>query len=186
MTPSLLLAIVILAWGRATRKPWSDFGLARTSLIVVALGAVFGAALKLVLKAIVLPLLGTSPVNAHYHYLVGNTGALPGMLFTIILGAGFGEEVVFRGFLFDRVRRFGGPLWVAVVVSATLFGLAHLSDQGTDGAVQAAIVGLVIGTIYARTKNLWPCVAAHIAFDLVALAIIYFGLEERVAHLVFR
>ena len=72
-----------------------------------------------------------------------------------------------------------------VLLTAAWFGLAHYSLQGTAGAEQATIVGLVYGTIFARSGRLWMLMAAHAAFDLTALAIIYWDLEREVAHLVF-
>lgn len=187
----LLLAIAVLAWARATHKPWSDLGLSRPRswLRAIVGGIVLGIVLKLVMKAVVMPLLGADPVNREYHHLVGNTAALPAMALSILLVAGFGEEVFFRGFVFERFARwFGrGPgATVAVIVgSAALFGLAHVSGHGREAVIQATIVGLVYGAIYARTRSLWVLMVGHATFDLVAVGIIYLGLEERVAHLLF-
>src|SRR2546422_8014406 len=47
-------------------------------------------------------LFGAPPINQAYHYLTGNPAALPGAVYLLIAGGGFGEEVVFRGFLFER------------------------------------------------------------------------------------
>jgi hypothetical protein len=54
------------------------------------------------------------------------------------------------------------------------------------GVEQATIVGLVFGRIMAVTGRIWMLILAHAAFDLTALAIIYWDLESRVAHLVFK
>ena len=48
------------------------------------------------------------------------------------------------------------------------------------------IVGLVFGTIFAVTGRVFMLIAARAAFDLTALAMIYWNLETKVAHLVFR
>jgi membrane protease YdiL (CAAX protease family) len=188
---TLLLAIAVLAWARATHKPWSELGLARPRSWPRALlgGIALGVVLKLVMKAMVMPLLGADPINHAYHFLVGNTAALPGIVLTMLLVAGFGEEVFYRGFLFERLGcwlgRCRGATIATVLASAALFALAHVVDQGRDGAIQAMFTGVVFGAIYARTRSLWMLMAAHAAFDLVAVAIIYLGLEERVAHLLF-
>lgn len=43
------------------------------------------------------------------------------------------EEVLFRGLLFRQlVRHVGWPVWAAILVSATLFGLAHVGQVDTD------------------------------------------------------
>lgn len=185
----LLFALAILAWWRATRKPWSRLGLDRPRLLPILHGFLFGIALKLVLKAVVMPLLGASPINRTYHSLEGNTAALPAMILVILVVAGFGEEVTFRGFVFDRLGAWWGrSRWATVatvIVSAGIFGLAHLSGQDWDAVKQATIVGLVVGAIYARTRSLWPLMSIHMAFDLTALALIYFGWETRIAHLLF-
>jgi uncharacterized protein len=187
-----LSAILVLLWARASRTPWRDLGFVRPRSWVasVALGVLFGSLFKLVMKALVMPLLGAPDVNPAYHYLAGNRAALPAAIFAMTVGAGFGEETVFRGYLFERLRKLLGTGRGArrsiVLFTAFLFGLAHYHDQGLAGAQQATITGLVFGTIFAVTGRLWTLMFAHAAFDLTALAIIYWDVEPAVAHLVFR
>jgi uncharacterized protein len=187
-----LSAILVLAWASRSGTPWSEIGFVRPKSWMGGLvaGVIFGVAFKLAMKAIVMPLLGAEAINPAYHYLVGNTGALPGAAYAMIVGAGFGEETVFRGFVFERLSKLmGRRVWAKagiVVISAALFGLAHYPEQGLAGAEQALITGLVFGTIFAATGRLWMLMCAHAAFDLAAVAIIYWNLETRVAHAVFR
>ncbi len=187
-----LSAVFVLVWAWRSRTPWRDIGYVRpTSWIrTVAVGIVFGIALKFLMKAIVMPLLGAPPVNQAYHYLTGNPAALPGMLYATTIGAGFGEETVFRGYMFERLGKlFGAGAWtktIIVLLAAGSFGLVHYPDQGLAGLEQATIVGLVFGTIFALTGRIWMLMFAHAAFDLTALAIIYWNLESEVAHLVFK
>ena len=184
-------AILVLLWAWGSRTPWREIGFVRPRSWIgaIGLGITFGIAFKLLMKAIVMPLLGADPVNQAFHYLVGNRAALPGAVYAMVVGAGFGEETVFRGFLFERFGKLlGSGGWAktwTVLLTAAWFGLAHYSLQGTAGAEQATIVGLVYGTIFARSGRLWMLMAAHAAFDLTALAIIYWDLEREVAHLVF-
>jgi hypothetical protein len=188
----LLGGLLVLAWVRATGRPWSAVGWVRPRhwAWTAAGGVAFGVALKLALKSVILPLLGAPPTNAAYHFLVGNRAALPGILVTAILVGGIGEETVWRGFVFERFGAWFGrstPARVAtVLVSAALFALAHLHDQGWPGVEQAAVTGLAFGTIYARTGRLPFLMFAHAAYDVAAVAIIYLGLETRVAHLLIR
>ena len=187
-----LSALLVLLWTWRSHTPWRDIGYAwppswpRT----VAVGICFGSAFKVVMKALVMPLFGTNPINATYHYLAGNSAALPGALFAVVIGAGFGEETVFRGYMFERLGKLlGRSVWAKmsiVLITSGLFALAHYPDQGLAGVTQAAIVGLAFGTIFAVTGEIWLLVCAHAAFDVVAVAIIYFDIEAAVAHLVFR
>lgn len=187
-----LSAILVLLWARASRTPWRDIGFVRPRswIASLALGVVLGSAFKLVMKAIVMPLLGAPPTNAAYQHLVGNTAALPVMLYLVIIGAGFGEETVFRGYLFERLGKLFRPgVWskaLIVGLTALFFGVVHYAEQGMPGVEQATIVGLVFGTIYAITGRIWMLMVAHAAFDLTAVAIIYGGWERAVAQLIFK
>ena len=108
----------------------------------------------------------------------------------MIVGAGFGEETVFRGYLFERFGKlFGSGAWakvLTVLIVSLWFGADHFAMQGLAGFEQATIVGLVFGTIVAITGRIWLLMIAHAAFDLTALWIIYSGMETSVAHWVFR
>ena len=97
---------------------------------------------------------------------------------------------MFRGYLFERLGKlFGtstacqdrdvsdhvGPVWPRFTTST----------RGSPGVQQATIVGLVFGTVFAVTGRIWTLMCAHAAFDLTALAIIYWDLESAVAHAIF-
>jgi membrane protease YdiL (CAAX protease family) len=187
-----LSGILVLVWARLSHTPWREIGYVRPKswLGSLAIGLVFGIAFKFAMKAIVMPLLGAPPINQAYHFLAGNTAALPWMLFAVIAGAGFGEETVFRGFLFERFGKlFGsgvGAKIVIVLITSIWFGVVHYGVQGLPGVEQATITGLVFGTIFAVTGQLWMLMCAHAAFDLTALAMIYWNHESDVAHLIFK
>ena len=112
------------------------------------------------------------------------------MLVNVIVVAGFGEEIVYRGYLFERLGKLLGSSAIAkaaiVLIGAAIFGAAHYGNQGLAGVQQAAIGGLVFGTFFALTNRLWPLIIAHAAFDIAALFIIYWDLEYAIAHWVFR
>jgi membrane protease YdiL (CAAX protease family) len=187
-----LSAILVLVWAKVSRTPWRELGFVRpknwigTVLIAIAFGITF----KFFMKALVMPLFGAPPMNQAYHFLAGNRAALPGMLYLIIAGAGFGEETFFRGWMFERFGKlFGASLGaktLIVLITSVWFALAHYAFQGLPGVQQALITGLTFGTIFAITGRLFMLMIAHAAFDLTALAMIYWKLESAVAHLVFQ
>ncbi len=187
-----LSAVLVLVWAWRSRTPWREIGYVRPEswTRTLAAGIAFGAVFKFLMKAIVMPLLGADPINQAFHYLAGNTAALPAAVYAMIVGAGFGEETVFRGYVFERFGKLFGPgVWakpLIVLITSAWFGLAHYSLQGLAGVEQAAIVGFVFGTIFAVTGRIWMLIFAHAAFDLTALAIIYWNLESNVAHFVFK
>ena len=185
-------AILVLVWAWRSRTPWREIGYARPNswMASVAIGVGFGCAFKFLMKMIVMPLLGADPINQAFHYLTGNRAALPGMLYAVIIGAGFGEETVFRGYLFERFGKLlGHGVWAKtfiVLITSVWFGAEHYSVQGLAGAEQATIVGLAFGTIIAVTGRIFVLMIAHAAFDVTAVAMIYWNLESKVAHLVFK
>lgn len=184
-------ALLSLVWVRVSRTPWRDVGYSkpRNWIVTVAIGVVFGVLLKLVMKAVVLPLLGAEPTNEAFGFLRGNRAVLPAAIWTMLV-AGFGEETVFRGFLFERLGRLiGSSVWATVftvLFTSACFAGAHYSLQGVVGVQQAAITGLALGTAFAVSGQIWIPMTAHGVFDLTALAIIYWNLEGAVAHLIFK
>lgn len=134
-----LSVILVLLWARLSGTPWREIGYVRPRswLRAVAIGIAFGIVFKVLMKMIVMPLLGADPINQTYHYLVGNPAALPGILYAVTIGAGFGEETVFRGFMFERLGKlFGRGAWARtsiVLLTAGWFALAHYPDQGLAG-----------------------------------------------------
>lgn len=109
---------------------------------------------------------------------------------TMIIVAGFGEEMVFRGYLFERFGKLFGTgiagRTTTVVLTSGWFSLLHYPEQGLPGVERAAITGAVFGTMFAMTRQLWMPIIAHAAFDLTALAIIYSDVESNIAHLFFK
>lgn len=187
-----LSAILVLVWAWLSRTPWPNLGFVRPKswLATLALATVFGALLKLIMKALVMPILGAPEINQAFHFLVGNTAALPGILYRISVGAGFGEETFYRAYLFERLGKlFGESVWAKtsiVLLTSIWFGIVHYPFQGLAGAQQALLVGLIFGTIFAIQRRIYFLIIAHLAFDLMAVAIIYYDLEMEVAHFIFK
>ena len=184
-------AILVLLWANVSGTPWRNLGFVRPANwgITIATGVIFGALLKLAMKSVVMPLLGADPVNQAFRFLQGNAAALPGMLYAVIVGAGFGEETLFRSFAFERLRTLLGSSVIAtlftVIATSAWFGAAHYAFQGVPGVQQATIVGLIFGTIFAVTRQIPMLMIAHAAFDVTAVALIYWRLETAVAHWFF-
>jgi membrane protease YdiL (CAAX protease family) len=184
-------AILVLGWVKLSRTPWREIGYVRPRnwIASVVLGLVVGIALKFLMKAIVMPLLGADPINWAYHSWAGNRALLPAAIWTC-LAVGWGEETVFRGYMFERLGKLFPPgvgtKIAAVLITSVWFGLGHYFNQGLAGTEQATITGLVFGTIFAFRGRIFMLMCAHAAYDLTALAMIYWNMETRVAHLIFK
>jgi membrane protease YdiL (CAAX protease family) len=95
----------------------------------------------------------------------------------IIIGAGFGEEFLFRGFLFQRLAMlFGGTnaAWgIACVIQAILFGCIH-AYQNPLGMLLTGSIGLVTGIVFLScSRNLWLPIIAHTLYDAARVIAFY-------------
>jgi membrane protease YdiL (CAAX protease family) len=180
-------ALLVAVWVGFTRTPWARLGLIYPTNLKRTLlaGVVIGIGLKLLMKALVMPALGFPAVNATYQYLTGNRPAVIRMVITVVFAAGFGEELIWRGFLFARLRPVLRPMAV-LAVSSLLFALAHVADQGLAGAAQAFLTGAAFGGLFLGSGDLWLPIVAHAAFDITAVLLIFWNFEASVAHTIFR
>lgn len=187
-----LSAILVLIWTKLSNTPWRNIGYVRPRSWpkTIAIGIVFGVAFKLMMKALVMPLFGAPPINRAYQFVTGNPAVIPLMLYTMIVTAGFGEETFYRGWMFERLGKLFEQNTAAkiatVLITTILFASIHYPEQGLPGIEQALVTGLVFGSIFAVTGRIFMLMIAHAAFDLTALLIIYYGLEMRIAHLIFK
>ncbi|WP_412541287.1 CPBP family intramembrane glutamic endopeptidase [Longispora sp. K20-0274] len=92
--------------------------------------------------------------------------AVPVLLLAAVQNAVL-EEVVVVGYLVTRLRELSIRLPVALGASAVLRGSYHLY-QGFGAFVGNAIMGLVFGYVFSRTRRVWPLIIAHSVLDIVA------------------
>ena len=194
VAPMLALPVgglLALLWAWRSRTPWREIGYSRPRswALTIVVGIALGVAFKFLMKAVVMPWLGAPPVNQAFHFLAGNTALLPAATWTMLM-AGFGEETVYRGYLFERLGKLlgerPGAKIVTVLLTSAWFAAAHAGGQGLPGVQQAAVTGLAFGAIYATTRRIWIPMIAHAAFDLTALWMIYWDLETTISHLIFK
>jgi len=185
-------ALLILVWAWLSKTPWRDLGLAwpRHRVLSLASGLLAGVALKFAMKAIVMPLFGAPAINIGFEYLAHDRAAALDFAAYALYGAGFAEELVFRGFLFERFGKLWGDSAAAtaatLLLATAIFALAHW-QQGIFGVINAFVTGLVLGLVYlAAGRKLVVPMIMHAAFDLTALVLILKGWEAPVAHLVFK
>jgi len=88
------------------------------------------------------------------------------------------EEFFFRGFLFGVLARMRievagrqlGP-WLAALIVAFLFGLAHTGSASSQYLVPLGFLGFVLCLVRWRTGSLYPCMALHSVNNCLALGV---------------
>lgn len=83
------------------------------------------------------------------------------------------EELIFRGFVFNAILRYT-PLWLAVVLSSALFGLAHgIGQPGNSGALfPLAASGAVLALVYSYSRSLVASMITHAAFNSITVVLV--------------
>ena len=98
--------------------------------------------------------------------LDGSWWTIP-LLLLAALRAGLTEEVIFLGYLFDRLRRLGWSTWTIILSTAALRGAYH-AYQGFGSIIGNVAMGIVFGWVYQRWGRVMPLVIAHFVIDVVA------------------
>jgi hypothetical protein len=86
----------------------------------------------------------------------------------ILITAATNEELVFRGYPFQRLVESLGPPG-AVAVSSAFFGLAHLGNSHHTwiSTLNTMLVGIPLSIAYLRTRSLWMPVGMHFTWNYV-------------------
>ncbi len=91
-------------------------------------------------------------------------------LFIMALLPAIGEELFFRGALQKVLLRWSKVPWLAILISSLIFGLMH----GTAFKLLPIFaLGLMLGTVYYATQNLWYCVIIHFLNNALAVLSVY-------------
>ena len=163
--PALLAAFKLLT-GVLDRRPLGTVGLAfrgrwlRELLLGLLIGAVMillVVSLEWVLGVARFTLAAAPPVR-----LLLWAGGL--LLFGFVAAAN--EELVFRGYPFQRLVEAVGPV-IAVVLCSALFGAVHLGNPNPTwvSTVNTALVGIPLAIAYLRTRLLWLPIGMHFAWN---------------------
>jgi membrane protease YdiL (CAAX protease family) len=184
------IIMLSMVWGglKIRGESWQDFGLSFKKItiknalntfllsilvfVIAMVGFVFGSIIMANITGI--------PEGADfssYDYLKDNVGMLILTLCGVYIVSSFGEEVIYRAFLINRISEFGltnktGKI-LAVTLSAVIFGFAHYS-WGPMGIVQTGFMGIALGFCYiAFKKRLWILIIAHAYMDTILVVQMY-------------
>jgi membrane protease YdiL (CAAX protease family) len=182
-TPYLFL----LGWGSLLLRGmrWKDVGFARPRSWGKALfvGVVVGVAMEAMESFGTQPLLarwlGKMPDLSDFADMQGNLKLFLIYLVLVWTLGALGEEIVYRGYMMNRVAgvfRETKAAWVVSLIAVSIvFGCGHL-DQGATGMIENVWNGLLLGALYlACGRNLTVPVVAHAVGDTLDFVLIYLG-----------
>ena len=103
-----------------------------------------------------------------YHVVGRDPSATLLPVLAVGFGPGFIEEIIARGLIFRLVEQWLGS-WVALAVSAALFGAAHLGNPNATWLAGTAIAleaGIMLAALYMLTRRLWAAIGLHAAWNM--------------------
>lgn len=158
-----------------TRLPsWTDIGLAPVSFFIYAL--ISGYVLAF--------LTGLFPVLDSEHAQNIGFQALGSQLdnmlafLTLVVLAPIAEEVLFRGYLYGKLKRYASGL-IAAVVTSVLFAIAHMQfnvpieQAQLTVAIDVFILSLLLCGLRSLTGSIWAGVLLHMLKNMVAYYILF-------------
>lgn len=81
------------------------------------------------------------------------------------ISAGICEELTFRGHLLQQFSRVSGEVWIGVLASSLLFGIAH-GYEGASGMIAITIYGALFCALTIARNSLRPGMMAHAWHDI--------------------
>jgi hypothetical protein len=164
---------------------WRGVGLKwyRGWTTTIVIGLACGVLLELfelfVSQPILVRLVGRKADLSQFRDLTGNLKETALYILLVWIVAAFGEEMIYRGYLMNRVAdlldRTRKAWIVSLIVVHIVFGLAH-SYQGLTGVIDEGLMGVLLAVIYLRTgRNLAVPIVAHGVQDSIDLILIFSG-----------
>ncbi len=96
----------------------------------------------------------------------------------------FAQELIFRGVIYRISEEWLGTWW-AVLISALLFGLIHLTSSNATIFSTVAVTlqaGVLLAAVYALTHRLWMAIGLHMAWDFANDGVYGVGIAGQSGH----
>jgi membrane protease YdiL (CAAX protease family) len=95
-------------------------------------------------------------------------GFAAGELLTLFAPAVLHEELVFRGYAYQKLRRWSRPF--AIAFSSSVFALLHTRNAGVSpvGILNIVIAGVLLALAYERFRRLWFPIGIHFAWNVMS------------------
>lgn len=118
-----------------------------------------------------------APDLSRHNPVAGNLGAAIVMALVLPFTASIPEEIIYRGFLMERLTKiFGsgtGGAILTVAVQSLIFGSVHFG-WGLGGMIVTTLMGAVWGTAFLLCgRNLWIVIIAHSVGHIAFVAQLY-------------
>ncbi len=160
---NLIVLTVVLAFYLIRRKKLSQaLWLRRVDAPTLWAGAALAPALYLAVTVMLMAI----PESWLESYSEASSGITSGGFVSFLgvaVAAPVVEELIFRGLIMTRLSQ-AMPGWLAVMLSAAIFGACHGHPVWFS---YAFVIGACFGWIDMRVGSIWPSILAHVVFNTI-------------------
>lgn len=165
----LLAGFILIYALRIEKLPAATIGLQKFTWKGTALpGLAAGIALTAIAAAVIYIAKTHFGLKTDNHLTATIAGTPVWMIVLLSLRAGFTEEIIYRGYMLDRLGRLGGSHWFGVIGSIALFTIMHFGGWQATQLILVALAGTLFTALYLWKRNIMVCIIAHATLDLLA------------------
>jgi membrane protease YdiL (CAAX protease family) len=162
----ILIGTTFLVLGLVDHRPFKSVGLP----LHPRLGVEWGQGILLSLLMISLVFVVEYALGYIHLQWRGDSASAIGTSFVttllVFLWFGFGEELLFRGYLFQTLIE-GTNQYIAILIMSVLFGAAHIANPNATplGVANTVLAGVWLSVAYLKTRTLWFPTALHATWN---------------------
>lgn len=191
---SVVLSLFFFSASFAFAKP-EELGLARENIFRTVLFGIIAFMVMLLVSFSAITLIKSQNVSDLENVQKALESAPTYILFLAVSFGPVAEELFFRGLLIGKIGMFitrnsalvrsrkearnikemslGGAI-IALVISSAIFSLAHVRYGSWVELAGALVLGLFLGAVYLRTKNILVPIIAHLIYNSLSIATMFF------------
>ncbi len=104
---------------------------------------------------------GYSGISQQYEYILA--------FLMLVIVAPIAEEVLFRGYLFGKLRKYA-PIWLSILITSVLFAMVHFAwNVGLD----VFALSIVLCVLRVVSGSLWPSIMLHMMKNGIAFYFLF-------------
>lgn len=88
---------------------------------------------------------------------------------SLVIVAPIAEEVLFRGYLLGKLRKYA-PLWLSIIITSALFAAVHFQ---WNVAIDVFVLSIVLCLLRLASNSLWPAILLHMMKNGVAFYFLF-------------
>lgn len=107
---------------------------------------------------------GFAHLSMSYQYILA--------FITLVVLAPLCEELLFRGYLFGKLRKIV-PLWVAILFTSLLFGFLHVHGGTWNVGLDTFALSIILCLLRVYTGSLWASILLHMIKNAIAYYLLF-------------